>query len=117
PVIIEDFFPSILEMAGLAHFKTIQQIDGESFVPILRNPQRIGKERTFIWHYPNKWQPSDNLGINYKSAIRQGNWKLIYHMRDGRKELYNLSTDLGETADLANENPQVVKTLSTILAD
>src|SRR5690606_5433222 len=80
PVIIEDFFPSILEMAGLENYKTIQQIDGKSFVSILKDPQTADKERAFIWHYPNKWQVRDNLGINYKSAIRKGDWKMIYNM-------------------------------------
>lgn len=117
PVIIEDFFPSILEMAGLENYKTIQQIDGKSFVSILKDPQTADKERAFIWHYPNKWQVRDNLGINYKSAIRKGDWKMIYNMRDGSKELYKLSLDIGEAQNIAQENPEVVKKLSAILFD
>jgi len=34
-LIIEDFFPTILEMAGVKKYKTVQTIDGKSFVPML----------------------------------------------------------------------------------
>jgi hypothetical protein len=69
----------------------------------------------FIWHFPNKWQPKDNLGINYRSAIRKGYWKLIYNMRNGTKELYNLRSDIGETKNLALQYPDKVKELSHLL--
>ena len=116
PLIIEDFFPTILEMAGLKNYKTIQQVDGKSFVPLLKNPVLKDEQRILIWHFPNKWQPKDNLGINYKSAIRQGNWKLVYNMRDGSKELYDLQSDIGETVNLATQYPQKVKALASLLS-
>ena len=37
PVIIDDFFPSILEFANLENSSLIQEIDGQSFVPLLKN--------------------------------------------------------------------------------
>ena len=72
--------------------------------------------RVFIWHYPNKWISRDGPGINYRSAIRQGKWKLIYNMRDGSKELYDLSRDIGEGHNLALEHPDKVQRLSGLLA-
>src|SRR5690606_12004870 len=39
PVIIDDFFPSILEMAGVKQRNMVQKLDGQSFVPYLKNPQ------------------------------------------------------------------------------
>jgi arylsulfatase A-like enzyme len=116
PIIIEDFFPTILEMASIKSYKTVQQVDGKSFVRLLKNPSLKDSSRIFVWHFPNKWQPNDNLGINYKSAIRQGNWKLIYNMRDGSKELYNLQSDIGETKNLAEQYPGEVKKLSSLLS-
>jgi arylsulfatase A-like enzyme len=115
-IIIEDFLPSILEMAGVSSYRTIQKVDGRSFVPLLKNPGLRDNKRALIWHMPNKWQPQDGPGINYKSAIRQGDWKLIYNMRDGKKELYNLKNDIGESIDLAAKHPQKVKDLSTLLS-
>ena len=111
-VIVEDFFPSILAMAGIKNPKLVQTIDGKSFLPILNNPSLLDSTRSLIWHYPNKWIPNDGPGINYFSAIRQGNWKLVYNQRNGKKELYHLSQDLGETNDLANDYPNKVQALS-----
>jgi arylsulfatase A-like enzyme len=47
-------------------------------------------------------------------AIRQGPWKLIF-FTDGRRELYNLESDLPETNDLAGRNPQVVERLTKLM--
>jgi len=115
-VIIEDFFPTLLEMAQVKNYKTIQTIDGQSFVPILKNPAYQNNTRALIWHTPNKWITVDELGINFRSAIRVGDWKLIYNMRDGSKELYNLKNDIGENNNEATANPDKVKDLASKLA-
>jgi arylsulfatase A-like enzyme len=116
-VIAEDFFPSILEMAGITTIKTIQNIDGKSFVPLLKNNKITDTNRVLVWHYPNKWVDGDGPAINYKSAIRQGKWKLIYDLRNGHKELYNLSNDIGEYIDLSEQQPTKTKQLSILLKD
>ena len=118
PVIIDDFFPSILEMAGVKKYKIVQKLDGQSFVPLLKSPQQKEKERPFIFHYPNKWinlGENEKLGINYFSAIRMGKWKLLYNMRNQSFELYDLSKDIREENNLVDENPSEVKRLSNIL--
>ncbi|MEO8414808.1 MAG: sulfatase [Ginsengibacter sp.] len=118
PVIIDDFFPSILEMAGVKQGKIIQKLDGQSFVAYLKNTQLMEKERPLIFHYPNKWtnlRANENLAINYFSAIRLGKWKLLYNMRNEKFELYDLSKDIREGNNLANENPAEVKKLATLL--
>lgn len=112
--IIEDFFPTILEMAKLSSYKTVQIVDGKSMVPLLKNPARSDSVRSLIWHLPNKWQPLDG---HYQSAIRQGRWKLIYQMRDGKKELYDLSNDIGELHNLAEQHPEKVKALAALLGN
>ena len=47
-------------------------------------------------------------------AIRQGPWKLVF-LVGGKKELYNLKDDLGETTDLAAARPAVVEQLTTLM--
>lgn len=116
-VIIEDFFPTLLEMAKVNDGKKVQDIDGKSFVPILKNPDLKDNSRALIWHIPNKWTTKDGPGINYQSAIRKGDWKLIYDMRDGSKQLYNLKTDIGEHSDLSVAHPDMVKALSKTLSE
>ena len=116
-VIAEDFFPSILEMAGVSNTKTIQHVDGKSFVPLLKNNKLSDTNRILVWHYPNKWIEGDGPAINYKSAIRQGSWKLIYDLRNGHKELYNLSNDIGEQFDLSMKQPAKTIQLNSLLKE
>ena len=116
-VIAEDFFPSILEMAGVSNTKTIQRVDGKTFVPLLKNNKLSDTNRILVWHYPNKWIEGDGPAINYKSAIRQGSWKLIYDLRNGHKELYNLSNDIGEQFDLSMKQPAKTIQLNSLLKE
>jgi arylsulfatase A-like enzyme len=47
-------------------------------------------------------------------AIRKGPWKLIF-FRSGKRELYHLGNDLGETRDVAAGNPEVVAELAALM--
>ena len=47
-------------------------------------------------------------------AIRRGPWKLIF-FRSGKRELYNLKEDLGETRDVLAANPDVVERLAKLM--
>ena len=40
-----------------------------------------------------------------QSAIRSGNWRLVHFYEAGRSELYDLSSDPGETTDVAAREP------------
>ncbi|MFT3750155.1 MAG: sulfatase [Agriterribacter sp.] len=115
PVIAEDVFPGILELAGIRNYHTIQKVDGRSFVPVLKNPAVSDTARVLLWHYPNNWQNRDIPGTNYFSALRKGSWKLIYSQRNNTAELYDLSKDLGEEKDLAATYPEKTKELLNLL--
>jgi arylsulfatase A-like enzyme len=113
PVIIEDFFSTILEIAGIQNAQQIGGvIDGISFADVLRgNAESPQIQRALHWHFPNHWGPK-GPGIGPSSAIRRGNWKLI-HYYDGRpRELFNLATDIGESKNLATQNPEIAQGLA-----
>ncbi|MDE6322961.1 MAG: sulfatase [Paramuribaculum sp.] len=111
-VMIEDFFPSILEMAGVAWTEDpARPVDGISFVPLLRTGLQAPSERDLIWNFPNVWG-NDGPGINLATAIRRGPWKMIYHYDTGEKELYNIPDDISELNDLSAQKPEIVKDLS-----
>ncbi len=119
PVIIEDFFPTILEMAGAGdELKTIPRIDGVSFVPWLRAPDTADPatdSRRLFWHYPNVWGPS-GPGIEPFSAVRAGDWKLIWYPAGPRYELFNLAKDISETENLVKREPEKASQLAKALA-
>lgn len=115
-MIMEDFYPTILEMAGIKKYKTLQQIDGESIVKYLRNSGLRNNRRSLVWNYPNNWA-GGNLGEDnsFMTAIRQGDWKLIYFEKQGRLELYNLAEDIREEHNLAAKQPAKTREMAKLL--
>ena len=110
-VIIEDFFPTILEMAGIDHEQQGGTIDGKSFVALLKDMNADTEDRSLFWHFPNNWGPR-GPGIGPHSAIRKGPWKLIYYHADQSYELFDIANDLGETRNLHPTHPGVAETLA-----
>lgn len=111
PVIIEDFYPSILEMAGVRNYSTVQKIDGISFVPLLTGKGDPSKGRRFYWNYPNLWG-NNGPGIGATAAIREGDWKLVYYYENAEKELFNIKEDISEQYNKVAEQPVLTKKLS-----
>lgn len=101
PVTTVDFFPTLLEAAGLKDAPN-HVVDGESIVPLLRDASAVLKRRTIFWHYPH-YHPG---GATPYSAVRDGNWKLVEFYEDQHTELYDLSRDPGETTDLVAKEPR-----------
>jgi len=114
-VIIEDFYPTILEIAGIDSLNTVQKIDGQSFLPVLVGEKEYDGVRKMVWHYPNEWGPS-GPGIGAASAIRKGDFKLIYYHANQRMELFNLKEDIGETNNLVADNREKTKELAVDLS-
>lgn len=110
PVISTDFFPTIMEMAGL-DYKSIYSGDGMSLVPLLLG-QQLSREAIF-WHYPHY----SNQGGDPASAVREGEWKLIRHYEEERYELYNLLNDIGEKVNLAESQAGKTEELKIKLQD
>lgn len=105
PVTSTDFYPSMLEMAGIRQLPE-QHKDGKSFVDILEGSSEPIHEAIF-WHYPHY----GNQGGAPGSAIRKGKWKLIHWYENDHYELYNLKEDIGEEQNVASKHPEEVETL------
>ena len=144
PVICEDLFPTILQMAGVKNYDVVQEVDGKSLVNLVTKGSKlaakatkrgdvadqkaanafvvpesvsgIAPNRTLIFHYPHQWKPYDLEDIDFLSAVRKGDWKLVYRMRTGKLELYNLKSDIGEQSDLSSVYPERVKELAAELS-
>jgi arylsulfatase A-like enzyme len=114
-LIIEDFFPTILDMAGISDFFTVQKVDGKSFLPMLEQNGTTAKGRNLYWHYPNNWGPT-GPGIGATSVVRSGDWKLIYYYSNQHFELFNINDDIGELNNVASSYPQKVKKLAVNLS-
>ena len=109
PVISTDFYPTMLEMAGLPLMPS-QHRHGASLVPLLKDGKSLGRQEIF-WHYPHYNRKGDTPA----GAVRAGDYKLIEFYEDNRTELYNLKTDRSETHDLGARMPGKTKELQNTL--
>ena len=106
-----DFYPTMLEMAGLADVPR-HESDGISFVPALKG-ETLARD-TLFWHFPSYVKGFPEYFTSPCAAIRQGDLKLIKFF-EGRAELYDLAADLGETNDLADVRPEAARTMEAEL--
>lgn len=118
PVMIEDFYSTILDMAGVKNPTTVQTVDGKSFYDLLKDPS-IKRDRTIYWHFPNLWGESvdKEYGYGATSAILDGKYHLIYTWETQRLRLYDVSTDIHENVDLASRMPKKTAELAKKLGD
>ena len=107
PIIIEDVYPSLLDVAGVPWRKIVKHtVDGQSFMPLVLEGSKGDSKREFIWHYPNTYD------IGPWSSIRLGDWKLICHYAERKLELYNLKEDIGESRNILSSNREIAKDLA-----
>lgn len=101
PVSSIDFLPTFCDVAGVR----APGVDGVSLAPLLRG--KTLKARPLFWHYPHY----SNQGGEPGSAIRDGDWKLIEFLTDGRRELFHLKDDPGERRNLIEREPERARQL------
>lgn len=108
PVTGTDIYPTVLDLTGQA-LQPAQHVDGISLVPILGGYG--GTDRSLIWHYPHY----SNQDGKPSGAIRTGEWKLIVDYYSNELELYNLTDDLSESFNLAEQFPERARNMYEIL--
>ena len=101
-VCLNDLMATCAEIVG-ATLPDNAAEDSVSFLPALLGTAR-GPLRETILHQSHQAD----------LAIRHGSWKLVFH-RNGKKELFDLAKDPGESKDLAAGHPEVVERLSGLL--
>jgi len=109
PVITTDFYPTLLELAGLP-LAPPGASDGVSLVSALKGDV-LNRSTPLFWHYPHY----GNQGGAPCGAAREGDWKLIEWFEDGNLELFNLRDDPSERNNRATENPDKTKELQAKL--
>lgn len=116
PVTNLDLFPTLADITGFDIRN--RQLDGNSLLPIFNG--RTIRPRALYWHFPiylQAYDPAQDQGrdpvfrTRPGAVIRQGKWKLHVYYEDNVRELYDLSTDLGERNNLANEQREITKRL------
>ncbi|XOV95076.1 MAG: arylsulfatase [Bacteroidota bacterium] len=84
--------------------------DGISYLPTLEGRSNQQKDHEFLY-----WEFHERGG---RQAVRMGNWKAVKYdvfSDTSNIQLYDLSIDLGETNNLAGQNPELVSQMKVIL--
>lgn len=112
PIIIDDLFPTLLRAARVPNIALqMRGAMGRDLTSTFDNSQPLGADRTLFWHYPHAGELT-NDGAEPFSAIRSGDWKLIYFYANSRYELYNLADDIGESRDVSLRQAKIAGPLS-----
>ena len=107
-----DLFPTIVDACGaVLPPPQVQERDGVSLLPVLSGSGHIERDALY-WHYPHY---NINAGSMPGGAIRSGDWKLIEFFETGRRELFKVGTEPGESANLIEQNPEVARALAAKL--
>lgn len=93
-LVTADLYPTLLDLAKVPY----APVEGRSLASNFRSATDIATGPRY-WHYPH-FRGLSGPGLEPFSAIRDGDFKLIYFYLDQRWEMYNLSADAGETVDL-----------------
>lgn len=96
---ITDLVPTVLDIIGAD-----SPTEGESLLPVWRDPASEGEERTLFW---------EHIG---NAAVRRGRWKLVREW-GGPWELYDIEADRIESVDRSADEPQVVAELQAAFVE
>ncbi|QDT08252.1 sulfatase [Planctomycetes bacterium K23_9] len=110
PVITMDIHATILDAAKLQADPSNTQ-DGISLLPMLTGESEL-RRQSIYFHYPNYAFHKKN---RLASAVRSGDYKLLWFYDDDSVELYDLKNDISESRNLASEMPDKARQLRSEL--
>jgi len=119
-VIALDIAPTMIELAG---GRPGAQIQGRSFIPLLKGRARVPWRKSFLIEYYNESAWPWIVGMSYK-AVRTERAKLIHWVhKEGVDELYDLERDPYEIANVFKKpaygkvRARLYKELRTLVAE
>ncbi len=94
-----DWMATAAELAGV---DTPKNVDSISFAPTLKGNADAQQDHDYLY-----WEFYEQ---NSRQAVRFGDWKAIREpMLSGKVQLYDLSKDIGEEHDIAQQRPELVE--------
>lgn len=97
PVLTLDIAATAYDLAGLP---VDPKIDGASVMDWISKPTAKSPHQEIFWRMSNG-----------KTAYRSGNWKIVRSKGNAPMELYHLASDLNESRNLADSQPDKLKEL------
>jgi len=112
-----DYYPTYLELAGNKWTPSRDEhpLDGYSFVDFLLNPNLKTPRAPVFYLFPGYLDRRAQPCLTAIERINNRQFKLCYFFESGTWELYNISDDIGESRNIAKENPELVSQLASKL--
>jgi arylsulfatase A-like enzyme len=106
-----DIAPTILKLANIP---VSSWMEGKSLIPLMRGQELPVKPilSMSLWCTPNGQVITDGT-----FAVWEGNYKLIYYLKNNKSLLFNLRGDQNEMINLFDREPEVGKHLLTVIQD
>ena len=106
-----DLFPTLADLANLERKVPLQELDGKSLTPLLKDPSKPVKD-----HIYHAYIRQGYLG----EAIRNKRYRMIRwtHLKEKNNtvyELYDYENDPQERINIAKKNQDVINRMSKIL--
>lgn len=98
-----DLLPTLLELTSTR--KRPAQLSGISFASLLKQKDQSPKSHK---EHPLLYWATPDRAVQ---TVRKGNWKGLLVRGETAVRLYDLSTDPGETNDVASSSPEIVRQL------
>ncbi|QDT08262.1 arylsulfatase [Planctomycetes bacterium K23_9] len=103
-----DLYPTFCDLAGAKLPDNVQEFDGRSMVPLLKNPKAAWANRELFFHC-GRWPIGKRDEFKFhKCAVRTDRWRFV-----NNTQLYDISADPNETTDVAESHPEVISQLRT----
>lgn len=106
-----DLALSMLAIAGIEAPGAVS-FDGENLAPTLLGKSAASRGEPLFWRRPPDRKFAYGSGPLPDLAVRAGDWKLLCDFDGSRPELYRLSTDPGESENLAEKHVGIVARLT-----
>ncbi len=74
-------------------------MDGVDLIPYVTGENSKAPHASFFWRQRNR------------TALRNGDWKIVFNPQKDEWELYNLADDLGETNNLVRQHVEKAEAL------
>ena len=107
-----DLNRSLYDIAGIAPPRGAT-LDGENLADTLLGKAKQSRRAPIFWRRPPD-RPGFGHGFdedNPDLAVREGKWKYYVNYDGSGRQLYDLSTDVSETKNVAGDNPAVADRL------
>jgi arylsulfatase A-like enzyme len=105
PTITLDWFPTLINAAGVSLTDCNLELDGIDLMPWMLDSNKTSPDRPLYWHFPAYLQSSGN-GSTWRttpgSVILRGPWKAHFYYENREWKLFNLDQDISEKDNLVD---------------